>query len=201
MFNPFSIVTSKIFGGVAIAAIAFGVVQTARIEGVYCRDVATGEKPRCIVQGFKQDVAAIRIDLVAARRRTEDEIASHRATKQAYADAQKTAEQLELTRLARVTAQQKEANHDIVQDYERRVAAARAAAERLRRQAGSTGAPSAGARGNVALSGLSDAASGADGATGNRGLSLDQRLTATNQASQLQALQEWNRRQAAIDPN
>ncbi len=33
IFNPFSSITAKIYGGIAIAAIAFGVVQTVRIEG------------------------------------------------------------------------------------------------------------------------------------------------------------------------
>ena len=44
-FNPFSALTSKIFGGVAIAALTFGAVQTMRIEGFL------------FIHGFKQDVA------------------------------------------------------------------------------------------------------------------------------------------------
>ena len=168
--NPFSILGAKIFAGVAAAAIAFGAVQTVRIEGVFCRDLKPGEKPACIVQGFKQEIAGIRIDLEAAR-------------------------------LARVTAQQKEANHDLVQDYERRIAGARAAADRLRREAGQAGAGVAGARANVALPGLPDAAGRADATAGDNGLSLDERLTATETAIRLEKLQEWNRRQAAIDPN
>lgn len=197
IFNPFSTLTSKILA-VAIVSLA---VQTVRIEGALCRTVAAGEKPACIVQGFKQQLAMVRIDLVAARKRTEAEIASHAATKRAYEDAQKTAEQLELARLARVTAQQKEANHDIVQDYERRVANARAVADRLRRQVGASGAGAAGSRADLGLSGLSAAAGGADGAAGVRGLSLDQREAATIDAIKLKALQNWNRKQAGIDPN
>jgi hypothetical protein len=33
MFNPFSALTSKIYGAIAIAAVTFAVVQTVRIEG------------------------------------------------------------------------------------------------------------------------------------------------------------------------
>lgn len=201
MFNPFGLLGAKIFAGVAAAAIAFGAVQTVRIEGAFCRDLKPGEKPACIVQGFKQEVAGIRIDLDAARERTAAEAAAHEASKRAYREAQAEAEKAEAARLARVTAQQKEANHDLVQDYERRIASVRVAASRLRGETGQARAGSAGARANGALPRLSDAAGGADGAASDIGLSLDQRLTATETAIRLEKLQEWNRRQAAIDPN
>lgn len=38
MINPFTAITSKIFGSVAIAAITFGAIQTVRIEGLWFID-------------------------------------------------------------------------------------------------------------------------------------------------------------------
>lgn len=38
MINPFSALTSKIYGGIAIAALTFGAIQTVRIDGMFFID-------------------------------------------------------------------------------------------------------------------------------------------------------------------
>jgi len=70
-FNPFSALTSKIFGGIAIAAISFATIQTVRIEGFW------------FIDGFKQDLkekdreiaerdAASAANLAAAQQQVRD---------------------------------------------------------------------------------------------------------------------------------
>ena len=59
-FNPFSGLTAKIYGGVAVAALAFAAVQTVRIEGFL------------FIHGYKQDVAD-RDAKIAAMSKASDE--------------------------------------------------------------------------------------------------------------------------------
>jgi len=54
-FNPFSILTSKIYGGIAIAALTFAAVQTVRIEGFLFFD------------GYKQEVTNLRASIAAGQ--------------------------------------------------------------------------------------------------------------------------------------
>ena len=42
------------------AVTLFAVVQTIRIEGVWCSEVGAREKPRCLINGFKQELAIVR---------------------------------------------------------------------------------------------------------------------------------------------
>lgn len=196
-FKPFTILSSKIFAGLAAVLLTGLIVQTVRIEGAFCRDVAPGEKPRCVIQGFRQQLAVVRIDLVAARARTEAEITKHQATKRAYREAQGEAARIEAERLARVGRQQQEITDDVVSDYHRRLDAARADARRLRATT-EAGASAAGARDQGAVSGPGTAASGSAEAPGNRRLPLDERLIATEQALQLDALIDWVERQAVV---
>jgi hypothetical protein len=193
----------QLLAAIAVLALA---VQTVRIEGAFCRQVGMGEKPACIVQGYKQKIAAIRIDLEAVRRDRDAERANHQATRQAYQDAQAEAQRLEAARLARVTAQQKEITDDLAHDYARRIAAARAAAgAHARRMRSGAGEPAvgraAGAGDGFAMRDVSEAAGGADGAAGDHELPADQRLIATEQAIRLDALQSWVRQQQRVDPN
>lgn len=202
MINPFNVLGAKIFAGVAAAALIGLAVQTVRIEGAFCRQVKVGEKPACIFEGFKQEIAGVRIDLEQVRADRAAEIAKHQATKQAYADAQAEAEKLEAARLARVTALQQEITDDRVQVYSQRLAAARADFDRLRRAQGSAArGGAAGAGQGFAMPGVPDAAGGADGAAGDHRLSDDERFVATKQAIQLDELQNWIRRQATVPTN
>ena len=52
-FNPFSVLTSKIYGALALVALTFAVVQTLRIEGFL------------FIHGYKQDLAAAQQEIAA----------------------------------------------------------------------------------------------------------------------------------------
>lgn len=173
MFNPFSALTSKIFGAMAIALALFAAL--------------------CWHQWghYKHQAEALRADL-------NTEVAAHRQTKAAYRAAQQAAEEAETARLARVKAQQEKITDDVSQDYSRRLAALRTRYDRMRAQSG-TRADSA--PGRVTVSGLPDAASGIDEAPGSDRFSLDRRMTASQQALQLDALIDWVERQAGVVPN
>jgi hypothetical protein len=120
-------------------------------------------------------------------------IANYRAAAdQARADDQANAK--------RVAAEQASINQRTANDYETRLAAVRADAQRLREQAASAAADP-GAGGNASMPGLPAAAGGAAQAAGQDRLSLDERELATEQAIQLDELIKWLRAQAAVDPN
>lgn len=192
----------KIGAGIIAALTLALIVQTVRIEGALCRSVKPGEKPACIIQGFKQKVAVLRIDLDAARARTEAEIASHKATKRAYADAQAEAARMEAARLESIVHQQEGITDDVRQTYSADIAALRARYERLRKQAGG-GAGAVGTSGGEPVPGVPASPSGiADNAcNGIPTGELELRYCAAAQASQLRSLIQWNLKQHAVDPN
>jgi len=149
-----------------------------------------------------KDAAIAERDRAVAQRTGErdQERAAHRSTKQIYATAQAEARELEEKRLARVAAEQQEITDDVVEDYRRRLADARASAERLRQnlpaRAGADGAPD-----HLDLSDAGGAAGGAAAAAEDPRFPLEQRLIATEQAIQLDALITWVTAQAAVRPN
>lgn len=107
-------------GAVLVTALA---VQTVRIEGALCRNVALGEKPDCIIQGFKQRLAVVRIDL--------DHVRDLRAAeKLGYEQAQKDAKRIAEAEKARIeadfAAERERKNHALSQAR----SAARVAADR-----------------------------------------------------------------------
>jgi hypothetical protein len=81
-FNPFSALTSKIFGGIAIFAITFGAIQTVRLDGF------------------------LWIDGVIEK--LEKERAAHIATKVGYANAEKIAADLNKKQVEIAEQQRKE---------------------------------------------------------------------------------------------
>lgn len=170
--NIFGALWARIFAGLAAFFFLGFVTQTIRIEGFW------------FIVGFKQSNAILRIDLSKARAATEAEIAKHDATKRAYADAQAEAERMEAERLARITAQQERINNERLASYSQRLAAARATADRLRRERAS------GAVGSTDCEQVPGAASpgGTAGAACGDGFSLAQRVIATKQAIQLDEL-------------
>ena len=118
-------------------------------------------------------------------------VANYRAAAdQAHAADQANAE--------RVRTAQATINERTTHDLEARLAAARLAADRLRRNAGGAAADPGG-RGAAHMPGLSAPARGASEAAGEDRLS--ERLIATEQAIQLDELIRWVRAQSAIDPN
>ncbi|MEO8454603.1 MAG: hypothetical protein ABI454_05540 [Sphingomicrobium sp.] len=105
----------------------------------------------------------------------------------------------------RVHAQQAKINEERSDEFEARLSAARAAADRLRSQARQAAADPRGGP-NAPVPGLSAAPGQPHQAAGEDGFSLgakelDWRLTATEQAIQLDELIQWVKAQAKVDNN
>ena len=139
---------------------------------------------------------------------------AHDATKANVRAATAQAELVDRRNAERVLTQQQSITKEIVDDYEAQLADVRARAAaldlRLRARTGSGTGASGGA--GTDLSGARGAASGADEATGEDRLpagdlagspawamSLEDAVTATEQALQLEALIDWVEAQALVD--
>jgi hypothetical protein len=125
------------------------------------------------------------------------ERATHAATVANYRAAAEQARQADAANAARVKGEQAAINERTAHDYQSRIAAARAAAERLRRHAGAQADPRD--RGATPVPGLSAAAEGSAEGAGEDRLPEPDALIATEQAIQLDELIKWVRRQHAID--
>jgi len=100
---------------------------------------------------------------------------------------------------ARVAADQSAITERTMNDFEARLAAARADARRLRIKADAPADP--GARRNASMPRVPVAAPGAAETTGEDRLPQGDALTATEQAIQLDELIKWVRKQSAVDNN
>lgn len=100
----------------------------------------------------------------------------------------------------RVKAEQNAINERTINDYEARLASARARADQLRVEAAAAPATS-GRGGAAAVPTLSAAAGGTPQAAGKDRFSASDALTATEQAIQLDELIKWVRAQAKVDNN
>ena len=129
--------------------------------------------------------------------RTEQ--AAHAATVANYRAAAEQARREDAENLARVKAEQAQINERTANDFESRIAAVRASAQRLREQAGAAAADP-GSGGAAPVPDVSTASGGADQATGENGLPRSDRLIATEQAIQLDELIKWVRAQAQVEP-
>ncbi|WP_375291813.1 hypothetical protein [Qipengyuania sp.] len=193
--NPFSILTSKIYGAIAIVALAGMAAQTVRIEGLGPID------------GFKDRIAELVEDVAEVTAQRDAEAQAHRLTKQTYRQAQVEAAALERQRIARVMAQQKEATDAILESHARDLGALRARADGLRRQLAQGGSAAPGPGGGGEMPGLAGGAGGAADTARYPRLprsdaeQLARDVIATEQALQLEALIAWTRAQSAIDPN
>jgi hypothetical protein len=99
--------------------------------------------------------------------------------------------------LARVEAAQRSISERTQDEYQARLAAARALARRVRGEAASAPADPGAGRG-APMPGLSAAPGGTPQAAGEDRLPADDALTATEQAIQLDELIKWVKRQAAV---
>lgn len=117
-----------------------------------------------------------------------------------YRAAAEAARAADLAAAGRVRAEQNAINERIANDFQTRLDAARARAERLRIEAAAAAADSCG-RGNPAVPGLPPAACGAAEAAGQVRLPAPDALIATEQAIQLDELIRWVERQRSVDPN
>jgi len=132
-------------------------------------------------------------DLLASER------SAHAATVANYRAAAERASREDEANAARVKVSQNAINERTASDYETRIAAARAFARSMR--ADDRASPRAGGSAAAPVSGLPTPAPGVAQAPGEDGLSRPDRLTATEQAIQLDELIKWVRRQSAVDPN
>ncbi|WP_454599133.1 hypothetical protein [Qipengyuania sp. SM2507] len=184
-------------GLVMAAALAFGAVQTARLEGLEIWPLS--------IEGWIAKAYRFETE-------RDDERSAHRKTRGDYRAAQLAAAKMEADRLERVVQQQEDITDAIEVDYHARLADARARAERLRQELRSR-AGAARPGGAVSLSGVPGTASGSDASAGDHRLpaggsfrrgpaeQLERDLVATQQAIQLDALIDWVEQQATVDPN
>jgi hypothetical protein len=114
----------------------------------------------------------------------------------AVADQARAADEANLNRVA---VDQAAINQRTANEFEARLAAARADARRLRLQ--SEAAADSRARRSASMPGLSAAPGGAAQGAGQNGLPHTDRQIATEQAIQLDELIKWIRQQHAVDPN
>ena len=116
-----------------------------------------------------------------------------------YRAAAQQARAADQANVARVTADQSGINERTANEYETRLAAARAYAERLRASAEAAADPDTGRSAPLPL--VSAASSGPSKTAGEDQLPSADALTATEQAIQLDELIKWVRAQAAVDNN
>ena len=121
---------------------------------------------------------------------------AHSATVANYRAAAEQARREDAESLARVKAEQTQISERTSNDFEERIAAARASARRLRDQAAA--AADSGARRVAPVPGLPAATGVIAQAAGEGGLSQSDRLIATEQAIQLDELIKWVRAQQAV---
>ena len=121
------------------------------------------------------------------------------ATAANYRAAAETARAADRANAARVAAESRAINERTTHDFEARLAAARAAAQRLRLDAKAAADPGAGR--SASMSGAPASARGAAQAAGEDRLPPSDALTATEQAIQLDELITWVKAQAAVDNN
>lgn len=129
-------------------------------------------------------------ELLAAER------GAHSVTVANYRAAAEQARAADAANAARVRADQAAINERTADEYQNRIAAARAAADRLRRPTGAATHPGAG--GAAPVPGLPAAAGGAAEGAGEDRLSQPDRLIATEQAIQLDELILWVRAQGEV---
>ncbi|AHE52652.1 hypothetical protein [Sphingomonas sanxanigenens] len=135
--------------------------------------------------------------LAGVKAERDAEKAAHTQTVVNYRRAAAEAEASDQANARRVETQQKEITDAVSTDYQSQLAAVRARYERLQ----SASRPDPGGRASPSVPGVPPTAGGSDAAAPQAGLPAADALTATEQALQLQALQEWARRQAAVDVN
>jgi len=117
-----------------------------------------------------------------------------------YRAAAEAARAADRATAARVSAQQRSISERTSNAYKTRLAAARALAQRLRGQSATAAADRGGGRA-APVPELSAAPDGPAETAGQDGLPQSDRLTATEQAIQLDELIQWVRGQVAVDPN
>lgn len=114
-----------------------------------------------------------------------------------YQQAAEKARQADLTNAQRVKAEQAAINERTSNEYEARLAAARARAASLRQQL--EAAAHSGRSPDAGVSRPGTATGSPDGAAAEDGFSVDDRLLATEQAIQLDELEKWVRANVGVN--
>jgi hypothetical protein len=127
-----------------------------------------------------------------------EEQSAFAATTSNYRAAAEAARAADLENNARVAAEQRAISERTANDFEARLASARAAAQRLRLQYEAAANPGTGR--DAPMPSLPAAAPGAAQAAEQDGLSQSDRLTATEQAIQLDELIKWVLAQSRVPP-
>lgn len=172
-------------------ALPFVMPSAIKVGLSYWREAAIGILALAMTFCYWQwDVTDAKLDAC----RTQNEL-----TISQYVGAQAEAMILQLENLSRVAAERQEITERITNDYENRIAAARATADRLRRELNGVGRPS----GDVPVPSVSDTAGGVDGTSAISGvaLSVDERLGCVEDAIRLDSLQNWAREQSEVEVN
>lgn len=163
----------------------------AAILRAYWKEIAVGGVVLALafmvwMRGERIDTLEASLD--AERARYEQQVSDYRAAyNKARADA--------LTAARQVETEQERITHEVSADYQARLADVRARYSRLLAEAKAN----PGHGGEADLSGVPDTAGRAYEGPAYCGFSLDARLVASEQALQLQALQDWLRGQVAVE--
>ncbi len=125
---------------------------------------------------------------------------AHAETIANYRAAAEVARAADRANAERVATEQRAINERTTHDLQKRLADARVLADRLRRQPGAAPA-NPGGTGATAVPRLPDPSEGSPQAAGQDRLPDADRLTATEQAIQLDEIIKWVKRQVSIDTN
>lgn len=143
-------------------------------------------------------------DLAVAAAAAEKE--AHRLTVEGFRTATRIAQQQAKDNVTRVKTEQAVITKEITDDFEKRIAAARARAGELERLRAGAGRADPGSAAAAGVPGLPAAAAATDEAPGQAGLSpasaelsLADALIATEQAIQLDALIDWVEAQSGVN--
>lgn len=153
-------------------------------------------------------LGAAKRSLGEATRSLAAERAAHAQTVSNFRLASEQAQRAAEANAKRVLVDQQRITEGVSHDYQAQLADVRARADALRVRIAKAAADTGGAHAGGA-SAVPEAAGGPDGATAQEGLpaqgvdgwALEDRVTATEQALQLEALQRWVREQSGIDFN
>lgn len=124
MINPFSVLTSKIFAGVAVAALTFGAVQTVRLDGFM------------FIKGYIEKLA--------------DEQKAHKETKERYSAAQAEAQIINKIQVERIEREYAEIGKESERKYNALLADNRAAVARFVRSQAAKGSAKGSGTGSTA---------------------------------------------------
>ena len=162
--------------GVAVSLTLLAMLTVQKLEAVHWKKQSENYE-----QLYQKEQAAFATTVANAR---------------AAADEARAADQANATRVA---AEQTQISERTANDFEIRIAAVRADAERLRNEP--QAAADSGARGNTSVPGIPPAAARPAQGAGENRLPQPDALTATEQAIQLDELIKWVKAQAAVPPN